>query len=107
MFHPSRGARKTGLVVQQREQPAMKHSTDRILTTHTGSLPRPHALLDLMKARVSGESGGDARYDARLRAAGGTIVREQIAHGVDVVTDGEQSKLGFSAYVGERLAGFE
>ena len=85
----------------------MKHSTTRILTTHTGSLPRPHALLDLMKARVNGEPVDDAMYDARLRQAVDTIVREQVEHGVDVVTDGEQSKLGFSAYVSERLAGFE
>ncbi|HEY7062984.1 MAG TPA: cobalamin-independent methionine synthase II family protein [Chloroflexota bacterium] len=85
----------------------MKHSTERILTTHTGSLPRPHALLDLMKARIDGEAVDDAAYDARLREAVAGIVREQIEHGVDVVTDGEQSKLGFSAYVNQRLAGFE
>ena len=85
----------------------MKHSTERILTTHTGSLPRPHALLDLMAARANGEAVDDAAYDARLREAVGAIVRQQVEHGVDVVTDGEQSKLGFSAYVGERLAGFE
>src|SRR5581483_10731051 len=85
----------------------MKHSTDRILTTHTGSLARPHALLDLMKARAGGEPVDDATYDARLREAVSAIVREQVEHGIDVVTDGEQSKLGFSAYVSERLAGFE
>src|SRR5919199_1869802 len=85
----------------------MKHSTERILTTHCGSLPRPHALLDLMKARANGETVDDATYDARLREAVDGIVRQQVEQGVDVVTDGEQSKLGFSAYVGERLAGFE
>jgi 5-methyltetrahydropteroyltriglutamate--homocysteine methyltransferase len=85
----------------------MKHSTERILTTHTGSLPRPHALLDLMKARANGETVDDATYDARLREAVAAIVRQQVEQGVDVVTDGEQSKLGFSAYVNERLAGFE
>ena len=47
----------------------MKHSTERILTTHSGSLPRPHALLDLMKARAAGEPVDDATYDARLREA--------------------------------------
>lgn len=85
----------------------VKRSTERILTTHTGSLPRPKELLDLMKARISGEPVDDAAYDARLREAVGAIVRQQVEHGVDVVTDGEQSKLGFSAYVSERLAGFE
>jgi 5-methyltetrahydropteroyltriglutamate--homocysteine methyltransferase len=85
----------------------VKRSTERILTTHTGSLPRPKELLDLMKARLSGEPVDDAAYNGRLGEAVGAIVRQQVEHGVDVVTDGEQSKLGFSAYVSERLAGFE
>jgi 5-methyltetrahydropteroyltriglutamate--homocysteine methyltransferase len=85
----------------------MKRSTDRILTTHCGSLPRPKDLLDLMKARASGETGDAAVFDARVRGAVADIVREQVANGVDVVTDGEQGKTGFFAYVSERLGGFE
>jgi 5-methyltetrahydropteroyltriglutamate--homocysteine methyltransferase len=85
----------------------MKRSTDRILTTHCGSLPRPKDLLDLMKARASGEAGDAAVFDARVRGAVADIVREQVANGVDVVTDGEQGKTGFFAYVSERLGGFE
>jgi 5-methyltetrahydropteroyltriglutamate--homocysteine methyltransferase len=85
----------------------MKRSTDHILTTHCGSLPRPKDLLDLMKARASGETGDAAVFDARVRGAVADIVREQVANGVDVVTDGEQGKTGFFAYVSERLGGFE
>ncbi|HEY7065605.1 MAG TPA: cobalamin-independent methionine synthase II family protein [Chloroflexota bacterium] len=84
----------------------MKRSTDRILTTHCGSLPRPKDLLDLMKARASGEPYDDATYQARVRGAVADIVRQQVEHGVDVVTDGEQGKTGFFAYVSERLSGF-
>jgi 5-methyltetrahydropteroyltriglutamate--homocysteine methyltransferase len=84
----------------------MKHSTERILTTHCGSLPRPADLLDLMKARASGEAVDPAAYAARVRSAVATIVREQVQDGVDVITDGEQSKTSFSAYVNERLSGF-
>jgi len=84
----------------------MEHSTERILTTHCGSLPRPKDLLDLMKASASGEAVDANAYAARVRSAVADIVRQQVDKGVDVVTDGEQSKTGFSAYVIERLAGF-
>jgi 5-methyltetrahydropteroyltriglutamate--homocysteine methyltransferase len=80
----------------------MRRSTDRILTTHVGSLPRPGPLLDLMG---SGERG--PALDSAVAAAVTTVVGQQVAHGVDVVTDGEQGKTGFFAYVGERLTGFE
>jgi 5-methyltetrahydropteroyltriglutamate--homocysteine methyltransferase len=66
----------------------MKRSTDRILTTHTGSLPRPEAPVDLSEAVDD-------------------IVRKQVELGIDVVDDGEVSKAGFVAYTNERLAGFE
>ena len=85
----------------------MKHSTERILTTHCGSLPRPKDLLDLMKARAGGETVDANAYTARVRGAVSDIVRQQVQSGVDVVTDGEQSKTSFSAYVNERLTGFE
>ena len=80
----------------------MERSADRIITTHVGSLPRPTPLLDRMK---SGERG--AATDSVIAEAVAAAVDQQVAHGVDVVTDGEQGKTGFFAYIGERLTGFE
>jgi len=80
----------------------MQHSTDRILTTHVGSLPRPADLLDLMKARAEGEA-----YDRRVASAVKDAVRRQVESGIDIVSDGEQSKTGFFTYAQERLEGFE
>lgn len=85
----------------------MNRSTSRILTTHCGSLPRPTDLLDLMKAKIHGEPYDADAYAARVRSAVAEIVREQVECGIDIVTDGEQGKQGFFAYVNERLAGFE
>jgi 5-methyltetrahydropteroyltriglutamate--homocysteine methyltransferase len=85
----------------------MKHSTDRILTTHCGSLARPRDLLDLMKAKLNNQPYDHDAYDTRVQLAVSDIVRKQTESGVDVVTDGEQSKPGFFAYVRERLSGFE
>ena len=81
--------------------------TGRIRTTHVGSLPRPHDLLDLMKARLSGQPYDRERYESRVRSAVEESVRRQVDCGLDVVADGEQSKPGFFTYVRERLAGFE
>jgi 5-methyltetrahydropteroyltriglutamate--homocysteine methyltransferase len=80
---------------------------NRILTTHAGSLPRPHDLLDLMKARLSGAAVDQPAYDARLKRAVADIVRAQVEAGIDIVADGEMSKPGFYSYVRERLSGFE
>jgi 5-methyltetrahydropteroyltriglutamate--homocysteine methyltransferase len=77
----------------------------RIFTTHVGSLPRPHALLDAMKARLEGNPPPD--YERRVREAVADCVRKQVEAGIDIVSDGEQSKPGFFSYVRERLAGFE
>lgn len=85
----------------------MKRSTDRILTTHTGSLARPKALLDLMKARNNGEHVDDAEYEKQIEQAVFDVVRNQVESGIDVVNDGEQSKTGFSNYIRDRLTGFE
>jgi 5-methyltetrahydropteroyltriglutamate--homocysteine methyltransferase len=79
----------------------------RIRTTHVGSLPRPHDLLDLMKARLSGGSYDAQRYESRVKSAVAECVRKQVDCGIDIVADGEQSKPGFFTYVKERLAGFE
>jgi 5-methyltetrahydropteroyltriglutamate--homocysteine methyltransferase len=85
----------------------MKRSSERILTTHCGSLARPKDLLDVMKARLSGESYDERSYVTEVRGAVRECVEKQVASGIDVVSDGEQSKPGFSAYVRERLTGFE
>jgi len=85
----------------------MRRSTDRVYTTHVGSLPRPAALLDLMKAAAEGRDTDSAELAAAERAAVAEIVRRQRAAGLDVVSDGEQSKTGFFAYIGQRLSGFE
>jgi len=85
----------------------MKHSTDRTLTTHCGSLARPKDLLDLMKAKLNNEPYDPKTYDERVQRAVSDVVRQQVESGIDVVTDGEQGKPGFFAYVRERLNGFE
>lgn len=87
----------------------MTRSTKRILATHVGSLPRPKDLLDMMKARLTGEGDpvDDATYEKRLSDAVAEIVRKQAESDVDIVTDGEMSKAGFFVYARERLAGFE
>lgn len=85
----------------------MKPSVDRILTTHVGSLPRPADLLDLMKAKVSGLAYDKGAYDKRVKNAVAECVRKQVETGIDIVSDGEQSKPGFFSYVRERLDGFE
>ncbi|HUT51288.1 MAG TPA: cobalamin-independent methionine synthase II family protein [Alphaproteobacteria bacterium] len=87
----------------------MQRSTDRILVSHVGSLPRPHDLLDMMKARLTGEGTpvDEDAYQQRVTRAIGDIVKKQAECGIDIVTDGEISKAGFFVYVQERLAGFE
>jgi 5-methyltetrahydropteroyltriglutamate--homocysteine methyltransferase len=80
---------------------------NRILTTHVGSLPRPHDVLDMMKAKLKGEAFDRAAYEERLKSAVAGIVRQQAESGIDVLTDGEVSKPGFFTYIRERLSGFE
>src|ERR1700730_3463736 len=86
---------------------SMNRSTDRILTTHAGTLPRPPDLLELIRTRAAGQRVDDTVHDSRLREAVGDIVRKQVELGVDVVDDGEMSKPGFIHYINERLTGFE
>jgi 5-methyltetrahydropteroyltriglutamate--homocysteine methyltransferase len=85
----------------------LQQNTDRIQTTHIGSLPRPHRLLDALKAKYSGQPYDEAAFQAALRSAVADVVREQVDCGIDIVTDGEFSKPGFFTYVRERLDGFE
>lgn len=85
----------------------MRYSTDRILTTHVGSLPRPHDLLDLLKARLDGKATDDALFNEKLSRYVDDMVAKQVACGIDIVTDGEMSKPGHAVYVNNRLSGFE
>ena len=84
----------------------MKRSTERFLTTHTGSLPRPDALIRTMFAREEGVPVDPAALAAHIRAAVADVVRRQAAAGVDVVSDGEMSKPSYATYVKDRLTGF-
>jgi len=85
----------------------LQQNTDRIQTTHIGSLPRPHRLLDAMKAKYAGQPYDEKAYGEALRKAVGDVVRKQVECGIDIVTDGEFSKPGFFTYIRERLEGFE
>jgi 5-methyltetrahydropteroyltriglutamate--homocysteine methyltransferase len=85
----------------------MKRSTNRILTTHAGSLARPKDLLEMMDAKLCGKPYDQEVYAKRIRDAVADMVRQQVECGVDIVTDGEQSKPSFNAYLIERLTGIE
>jgi len=85
----------------------MKRSTDRILTTHTGSLPRPDDLVAMVEGRDQQSISHDEAFERRVAQAAREIVQQQVAAGVDVVNDGEVSKVGYSTYVTERITGFD
>jgi 5-methyltetrahydropteroyltriglutamate--homocysteine methyltransferase len=85
---------------------AMQRSTDRFLTTHTGSLPRPDDLIRMMYAKEEGVPVDPAALAARVRTAVAEVVAKQIAAGVDIVNDGEMSKPSYATYVKDRLDGF-
>ncbi|MGH7344985.1 MAG: hypothetical protein ACREK4_08735, partial [Candidatus Rokuibacteriota bacterium] len=84
----------------------MKRSTDRILTTHVGSLARPDDLVTVLRAKDRGQPYDREAYTRLVREAIGDVVRRQTDAGVDVVTDGEQGKASFFGYVVERFHGF-
>ena len=84
----------------------MLHSEHRILTTHTGSLPRPPALTELYARRAAGETVDAAAIDAAGKAATRDVVRKQIAAGIDVGNNGEQMREAFFLYVRHRMSGF-
>ena len=85
----------------------MKHSVDRILTTHVGSLPRPDDLFEMMLARMDGKAVDEKAYTERVREAVRESVKQQTAVGLDVVSDGEMGKPSFITYAAQRLAGLE
>jgi len=84
----------------------MKRSVDRILTTHTGSLPRPADLIRTMFAREEGVPVDGAALGTRIRSAVAEVVRKQVDAGIAVVNDGEVSKPSYATYVKDRLTGF-
>lgn len=84
----------------------MQRSTDRILTTHAGSLPRPEVLLPLLLAQEAGDPVDPAQLQAEVRSAVADTVRRQLDAGVDLVNDGEVSKPSYATYVKDRLSGF-
>jgi 5-methyltetrahydropteroyltriglutamate--homocysteine methyltransferase len=84
----------------------MKTSTDRILTTHVGSLVRPESIQSLIRARLNGETVDEALLAARVDEAVTDVVRKQAEIGIDVVSDGEMSKTSFLGYTDDRLTGF-
>ena len=84
----------------------MKTSTERILTTHVGSIPRPESVRALLRARLGGQAIDEAELAARAAEAVTEVVRRQAEVGLDIVSDGEISKTSFLAYTDERLTGF-
>ncbi len=84
----------------------MQHSNDRFLTTHTGSLPRPDALIQAMFAKESGVPVESASLGAMIQDAVRDVVSKQLASRVDWINDGEMSKPSYATYIKDRLAGF-
>ena len=84
----------------------MKTSHDRILTTHVGSIPRPEAIKEMLRARLGGEHVDEKELADRVQEAVADVVRRQSEAGIDVVSDGEMSKTSFILYTDERLTGF-
>jgi 5-methyltetrahydropteroyltriglutamate--homocysteine methyltransferase len=84
----------------------MRTSTERILTTHVGSIPRPESVRELVRARLAGQAVDADELARRVRDAVADVVRRQAECGIDVVSDGEIGKASFIAYADERLTGF-
>jgi len=82
-------------------------SADRILTTHAGSLPRPDDLVDLIWAQQEGREVDPAELESCIESAVAEVVAKQREAGIDLISDGEMSKTGFSTYVNERFSGFD
>lgn len=85
----------------------MKISTDRILTTHVGSLPRSGEVVALLYKKDSGEPYDADQFDEAIARGVASAVAKQVAAGIDIVSDGETSKVGYSTYIKDRLSGFD
>jgi len=89
------------------EMTAMKRSERRILTTHTGSLPRSSEMQELLRLREGQDDLDQAAFDASTHQAVAEVVQRQIDTGLDVINDGEQGRAQYATYVKDRLTGFE
>ncbi|MBI4639377.1 MAG: hypothetical protein HY731_01715, partial [Candidatus Tectomicrobia bacterium] len=85
----------------------MQQSTSKILTTHTGSLPRSPKLQELLRLREERRPLDQHLFEAGVREAVVEVVQQQIDAGLDVINDGEQGRAQYATYVKERLTGFE
>jgi len=85
----------------------MKMSTERILITHVGSLPRPQYVVDQLFAQDRGEAYNPAAFDAAMTRAVQAVAAKQVKAGVDIISDGEMSKISYATYIRHRLTGFE
>jgi 5-methyltetrahydropteroyltriglutamate--homocysteine methyltransferase len=85
----------------------MQRSTNRILTTHTGSLPRPAALVALLADEQKNPGGQRAAFEAAVDAAVADVVARQVAAGIDIINDGEQGRTDYTVHVKDRLTGFD
>jgi 5-methyltetrahydropteroyltriglutamate--homocysteine methyltransferase len=84
----------------------MRLSTERILTTHVGSMPRPQPVVDMLMARENQTRYDPAAFDAVMREAVDAVVARQVQAGIDIVSDGEVSKISYATYIKDRLSGF-
>jgi 5-methyltetrahydropteroyltriglutamate--homocysteine methyltransferase len=84
----------------------MQRSTDRILTSHVGSLPRSQEVVDFLFAQDRGEAYDQAKFDDAMARGVEDVVAQQVKAGIDVVSDGETSKISYATYIRHRLTGF-
>jgi 5-methyltetrahydropteroyltriglutamate--homocysteine methyltransferase len=84
----------------------MKRSTDRILTTHTGSLPRTAKVVEFLLAEQKKPGARKVELDAAVREAIAHVVQKQIECGIDIISDGEQGRTDYTVHVLDRLTGF-
>ena len=85
----------------------MKRSTQRMLTTHTGSLPRPADVVELLLHEQEHPGAETAKLKDAVRRAVAEVVEKQVACGLDIINDGEQGRTDYTTHVKDRLAGFE
>lgn len=85
----------------------MKNSSDRILTTHVGSMPRPQYVVDQLFAQDRNENYDPDQFDTVITRAVGEVAEKQVNAGVDIISDGEMSKISYATYIRHRLTGFE
>ena len=85
----------------------MKTSSERILTTHVGSMPRPQTVVDQLFAQDQGEAYDPAEFDRVMQNAVREVAARQVAAGVDIISDGEMSKISYATYIRHRFTGFE